>query len=127
MATETKRKFAVVTGASSGIGFELARQCVEHDFDVLICAEDSGIQRAAISLDGRGATVIPIQVDLSLYGGVEALYQAITEHHRAVDALLLNAGVGVGGAAGQRLEDARTGDGATSPRATPQIHRRSSF
>jgi NAD(P)-dependent dehydrogenase (short-subunit alcohol dehydrogenase family) len=43
MATENKRKPAVVTGASSGIGFELARECLEHGFDALACAEDDEI------------------------------------------------------------------------------------
>jgi len=97
MATETKRKFAVITGASSGIGLELARQCVEHDFDVLICAEDPGIEGAAAQLGAAGGVVIPVQADLATYDGVEKLYQAILGNHRPVDALLLNAGVGVGG------------------------------
>jgi len=97
MATETKRKFAVVTGASSGIGFELARQCLEHDFDVLICAEDARIEGAATLLGATGGVVIPVQADLATYDGVERLYAAILEQHRAVDALLLNAGIGLGG------------------------------
>ncbi|HEX8111885.1 MAG TPA: SDR family NAD(P)-dependent oxidoreductase [Kofleriaceae bacterium] len=97
MATETKRKFAVVTGASSGIGFELARQCLEHGFDVLICAEDAAIDGAAKQLETAGALVIPFQADLATYDGVERLYQAIRDQHRPVDALLLNAGIGVGG------------------------------
>jgi len=97
MATETKRKFAVVTGASSGIGFELARQCLEHDFDVLICADDAKIEGAAALLGAAGGVVIPVQADLATYDGVERLYSAILEQHRAVDALLLNAGIGLGG------------------------------
>lgn len=97
MATETKRKFAVVTGASSGIGFELARQCLAHDFDVLICAEDAGIESAAKQLGAAGAVVIPFQSDLATHDGVERLYQAILDQHRPVDALLLNAGIGVSG------------------------------
>jgi short-subunit dehydrogenase len=97
MATETRRKFAVVTGASSGIGFELARQCLAHDFDVLICADDAKIEGAATLLGAAGGVVVPVQADLATYDGVERLYSAILEQHRAVDALLLNAGIGLGG------------------------------
>src|SRR3954471_17490974 len=97
MAMETKRMFAVVTGASSGIGYELAKQCVEHGFDVLVCAEDSGIESAATTLDSGPGAVVPVRADLSTFEGVEALVSAIESHHRPVDALLLNAGVGLGG------------------------------
>jgi len=96
MASEIKRKLAVVTGASSGIGFELAHQCLEHGFDVLACAEDSEIESLPFRLGATG-TVFAVRADLATYEGVEALYAAIKAHHRPVDALLLNAGIGVGG------------------------------
>jgi short-subunit dehydrogenase len=92
------RPFAVVTGASSGIGLELARQFVDHDFDVLICAEDTGIHTAVAELAGSGASVEPLQVDLTSYEGVETLYAAIVATGRPLDAIALNAGVGRGGA-----------------------------
>jgi short-subunit dehydrogenase len=97
MATQTNRKFAVVTGASAGIGYQLAKQCLEHDFDLLICAEDQlGIESAAVTLGGENASSIKtVTADLATREGVEKLVAAI---HRPVDALLLNAGVGVGGA-----------------------------
>lgn len=95
MATQTNRKFAVITGASSGIGYELARQCLEHDYDVLICAEDNGIISAATSLGKIGPIVMPLEADLSTREGCDELIAAID---RPVDALLLNAGVGRGGA-----------------------------
>ena len=93
-ATPGTRPFAVVTGASSGIGFELARTFVDNGFDVLAAAEDAGIHTAAAEL---GAAVQPVRVDLATYEGVEDLYRAIVSTGRPVDALALNAGRGIGG------------------------------
>jgi short-subunit dehydrogenase len=98
MGTATSRKFAIVTGASSGIGLELARQCVEHDFDVLICAEDpAGLQPAQQHLSAAGAQVFTVACDLATFDGCEKLARMVDEIGRPVDALLLNAGIGVGG------------------------------
>jgi short-subunit dehydrogenase len=88
---------AVVTGASSGIGLELARQFAEHDFDLLIVAEDNGIERAAEELRAGGCEVEAAQVDLATNQGVDDLYRRIEELGRPVDAIALNAGVGVNG------------------------------
>jgi len=98
MGTVSKRKFAVVTGASSGIGLELARQCVGNDFDVLICAEDpEGLAPAQKHLSAAGAQVFTVACDLATFEGCEKLARMIDELGRPVDALLLNAGIGVGG------------------------------
>jgi short-subunit dehydrogenase len=97
MGTQSNRKFAVVTGASSGIGYELAKQCLEHDFDVLICAEDAGITDAATRLGASGGVVQAVRADLATREGVNELFRAIQSMQRPVDALILNAGVGVGG------------------------------
>jgi short-subunit dehydrogenase len=98
MASENKRKLAVVTGASSGIGFELARQCVDHGFDAIICSELGDITSAAADLARGEAIVIPVQADLSSYDGVEFLAREIVAMQRPVDVLMLNAGIGAGGA-----------------------------
>jgi len=97
MGTVSNRRLAVVTGASSGIGFQLARECVERGFDVVICAEDEGIIDAAARLDTEGAFVLAVRANLATYDGVQELVNAINATGRPVDALLLNAGVGVGG------------------------------
>jgi short-subunit dehydrogenase len=89
---------AVVTGASSGIGYELARQFAQHGYDLVIAAEDAGIEEAAASLRRDGsAAVRPIQVDLAREDEVERFCAAIREVGRPVDAIALNAGRGAGG------------------------------
>lgn len=97
MNTSPTRPYAVVTGASSGIGLELAKQLAEHGFDLLLCAEDSGLHTAAATVEADGALVQTIQVDLATYDGVERLHAAITASGRPVDVIALNAGFGVGG------------------------------
>ena len=106
MGTAITRRFAVVTGASSGIGFELAKQCVANNFDVLICAEDRGIHEAARHLGATGAAVVPLRADLATFEGCEKLVAMVNTFVCPLDALLLNAGVGVGGAfVNNELED----------------------
>ncbi|AGZ38914.1 putative short-chain dehydrogenase [Actinoplanes friuliensis DSM 7358] len=98
MTTPTGRDFAVVTGASSGIGYELARQFAENGFDLLLAAEDEGITQAAADLRRDGVNdVQAVQVDLATYDGVEELYAAIRAAGRPVDAIAINAGRGIGG------------------------------
>jgi short-subunit dehydrogenase len=88
----------VVTGASSGIGLELARQFAEHGFDLVVAAEDEELATAASSLRDTGVSVEAVQVDLATDEGVEQLYARIEAVGRPVDALALNAGIGAGGA-----------------------------
>jgi len=96
-AADAARPLAVVTGASSGIGRELARIFVAHGHDVVVAAEDAGLVDAATELRAHGARVEAVQADLATRDGVEQLAQAITAMGRPVDALALNAGIGVGG------------------------------
>jgi uncharacterized protein len=91
------RRCALVTGASSGIGLELAKQFVLHDFDLVVCAEDAAIHQAADALSSSGASVTPVQADLRTYDAVENLYSTVAATGRPLDAAALNAGVGLGG------------------------------
>ena len=95
--TTSNRPFAVVTGASSGIGLELAKQFQENGYDLLIAAQSDRIHATADTLQQSGATVRAVQADLARYEGVEALYRAVQEFGRPLDAAAINAGVGVGG------------------------------
>ncbi|MGW5219026.1 SDR family NAD(P)-dependent oxidoreductase [Nocardia sp. NPDC004085] len=94
----TDRPLALVTGASSGIGFELARQFIAHGYDVVIAAEDEAVKTAAAALHDPRYDVRPVQVDLRTADGVEQLYRAATDNDRMPDAVALNAGIGRGGA-----------------------------
>jgi short-subunit dehydrogenase len=92
MAMEN-RPLAVVTGASTGIGYELARCCAERGYDLLIAA-DEPLAEASATLRAMGANVEAVEADLGTVDGVERLYQAA--QGRPVDALLANAGRGLG-------------------------------
>jgi short-subunit dehydrogenase len=97
MTDSTPRPLAVVTGASSGIGYELARQFAEHGFDLVICAESDDLTAAATRLEAEsGTTVHAVAADLRSYQGVETLADAI-QAAGPVEAIALNAGIGVGG------------------------------
>jgi short-subunit dehydrogenase len=98
MQNESISPLAVVTGASSGIGLELAKQFAQHDYDLLINAERADhLDAAADELRGLGAGVMAVPADLRSHEGVETLYRAILATGRPVNAIALNAGVGVGG------------------------------
>ena len=97
MDASTTKHFAVVTGASSGIGYELAQQFAQIGFDLLVTAEDLGIMDAGHAFEELGAKIETVRADLATYEGVETLYDRIRATGRPVDAIAINAGVGVGG------------------------------
>ncbi|HXC59181.1 MAG TPA: SDR family NAD(P)-dependent oxidoreductase [Steroidobacteraceae bacterium] len=87
------RPLALVTGASSGIGLELACECARHGFDLIVAA-DRPLNEAVFRLDRLGAAVQTVQQDLATLQGVDALYAAAGG--RPIEVLMANAGHGLG-------------------------------
>jgi short-subunit dehydrogenase len=105
MAPEA-RPLAVVTGASSGIGLELAKCCARNGFDLMVASDEPAINEAAQQFRDLGAAVEAVEADLSTIEGVNKLYAAIGG--RSVEALLANAGRGLGkGFLDQNFDDVR--------------------
>jgi short-subunit dehydrogenase len=89
----TGRPLAIVTGASSGIGYNLAKCCAEGGYDLLLAA-DQPLEEAAMDCRALGATVQTVETELASREGIEKLLAAIRGRH--VEALLANAGHGLG-------------------------------
>ena len=92
--TRNRGKLAIVTGASTGIGYALAKCCAEDGFDLLIAADEPEIHEAAEDFKKLGVQVDAVEVDLATTKGVDELYSAV--NGRAVDALLGQRGHWIG-------------------------------
>ena len=103
------RPLALVTGASSGIGLELAKQFARNGFDLVVVAEDAELEPAAAELRGLGAAVSPVRADLTQRAEVDKVVAAVRGSGRPLDAAALNAGVGVAGRFAETDLDAELG------------------
>ncbi|MBV9960091.1 MAG: SDR family NAD(P)-dependent oxidoreductase, partial [Acidobacteria bacterium] len=88
------RQLAIVTGASTGIGYELAKICAQNGFDLVVAADEPLINQAAEDFRKLGAEVEAVETDLATTEGNDKLLAAVKG--RPVDALLANAGRGLG-------------------------------
>lgn len=89
-----ENSFAVITGASSGTGMEIARQLGSHGHDLLIASGSDDIFEAQEELEGFGYNVDAVKANLGTYAGVENLYDQIKAIDRPVDVFVINASMG---------------------------------
>jgi uncharacterized protein len=92
-----EKQFAIVTGASSGIGLELARELASRGFDLAICSAGERLQGAADAIRSHGGQVIEVQADLATRDGVKQFWDRVVTTGRDIAVACINAGVGVGG------------------------------
>ncbi|MBT1545776.1 SDR family NAD(P)-dependent oxidoreductase [Curtobacterium aurantiacum] len=92
------RPLALVTGGSSGIGFELAKQFATGGYDVALTGSSDRVFTAAETLEALGVNAYPHQADASTFDGVEGFWTFVRDLGRPVDAAALNVGIGLGGA-----------------------------
>ena len=91
------QQLAIVTGASSGIGYNLAKVFAENGFDLILGSNGERLDKAEADFKALGVQVTAVQCDLATFDGVDAFWKAVVASGRKVDAAALNAGVGVGG------------------------------
>ncbi len=106
--TYPDRGIAVITGASTGIGFELARCAAADGYDLVIAADESEIHEAADLLGEYGVSIRAVEADLSTPEGIARLVDVIADDGRPVELLMANAGRGLGhGFLDQSFDDIR--------------------
>jgi short-subunit dehydrogenase len=91
------KQLAIVTGASSGIGYNLAKVFAENDFDLVIASNGERLDKAETALKAFGVQVTAVHADLATFDGVAEFWKQVESLGRPVDAAAINAGVGVGG------------------------------
>ncbi len=90
-------QLAIVTGASSGIGYNLAKVFAENGFDLVIGSNGDRLEQAEADFKALGVEVTAVQSDLASFDGIDEFWKTVAASGRKVDAAALNVGVGLGG------------------------------
>jgi len=90
-------RLALVTGASSGIGYWLARELGSRGYDLVVSSAGERLNNAVNDFESLGVQVTEISADLATRDGVRELWQAVERLGRPLDVACINAGIGVGG------------------------------
>ncbi len=90
-------QLAIVTGASSGIGYNLAKVFAENGFDLIIGSNGDRLDKAEADFKALGVKVTAVQSDLATFEGIDEFWKTVAASGRKVDAAAINAGVGLGG------------------------------
>lgn len=92
------KRTAVITGAASGFGLELARLAAREGMQVVMAdVQGDALAQAAAEVEALGAEVLPFRLDVSQAAEVEALGAATLARFGVPHLLINNAGVGAGG------------------------------
>ncbi|MCD8838556.1 SDR family NAD(P)-dependent oxidoreductase [Staphylococcus arlettae] len=92
------KKLVLITGASSGLGFELAKLFANDGYDVAMSGSSDRIYNSAREIEKLGVEAFPFQADASTYDGVENFWSFVEGKNRPIDAAVLNVGISIGGA-----------------------------
>lgn len=102
----SNRPLALVTGGSSGIGLELAKELARKGYDLVISGSSAKVEESAQDVRALGVDCYAYQADASTYEGVEGLWKFVSSLDRRLDVAALNVGIGIGGSfVDNKLED----------------------
>src|SRR5207249_11538926 len=97
-AVNVAGKLALVTGAASGIGRETALALARAGADLVVCdVNEAALAETAAAIRGLGRSVLARRVDVARRDDMQAFATEVHRQHQAVDVLVNNAGVGLGG------------------------------